>query len=232
MAASSQSHIENQTSQQAFFSPFNSRLNFNLPIKLDRGNYPFWRAQVLPAIRAYNLKDYIFASKLAPTKFVDVQSAETGEVTQTLSNEFLSWKKNNQLLVCWMISTLSPSVVGEVTQCVTAFEVWSTLEKLYSGQSKVSILHLRSQMQNLKKGSINMGDYVLKMKGFADSLTAADQRTTAQDVILSVLNGLGLEYDPVVVHITSREDLLLLVRHNTCLWHKNKGWSICTLLLH
>ncbi|KAL5826507.1 hypothetical protein ACOSQ4_018304 [Xanthoceras sorbifolium] len=48
------------------------------------------------------------------------------------------------------------------------------------------------------------------MKTIADSLTAAGQYTSDQDVILSVLNGLGLEYDPVVVHVTSREDFITL----------------------
>ncbi|KAL5810115.1 hypothetical protein ACOSQ4_026683 [Xanthoceras sorbifolium] len=48
------------------------------------------------------------------------------------------------------------------------------------------------------------------MKSFGDSLTATGQYTTDQDVILSILDGLGLEYDPVVVHITSREDSITL----------------------
>ncbi|KAL5799256.1 hypothetical protein ACOSQ4_032140 [Xanthoceras sorbifolium] len=165
-SVSQQSHGGN-----IFSSPFNSQLKFNLPIKLDRSNYPLWRAQVLPAIHAYNLKEYIFYSKPAPAKYA--ASASTDEMSHRLSDEFLSWKKNDQLLVCWMISTLSPSVVGEVTQCVTAHEVWIILERLYSRQSKVSVLHIRSQMQTLKKGSMSMGDYILKMKSLADCLTAA-----------------------------------------------------------
>ncbi|KAL5851110.1 hypothetical protein ACOSQ3_006228 [Xanthoceras sorbifolium] len=44
------------------------------------------------------------------------------------------------------------------------------------------------------------------MKSLADCLTAAGQLTNDQDVITSVLNGLGLEYDHVVMFITSRED--------------------------
>ncbi|KAL5812073.1 hypothetical protein ACOSQ3_027023 [Xanthoceras sorbifolium] len=48
------------------------------------------------------------------------------------------------------------------------------------------------------------------MRGFADCLIAAGQITTDQNVIMSVLNDLGLEYDPVVVHFTSREDYVSL----------------------
>ncbi|KAL5732409.1 hypothetical protein ACOSQ2_032101 [Xanthoceras sorbifolium] len=64
--SSSSISTQNQSGNQAFSSLFNSQLNFNLPIKLDRENYPLWKAQVLPAIRAYNLEEYIFESKIAP----------------------------------------------------------------------------------------------------------------------------------------------------------------------
>ncbi|KAL5767184.1 hypothetical protein ACOSQ2_013967 [Xanthoceras sorbifolium] len=187
-------------------SAFTSHLNFNLPIKLDRTNYLFWKAQVLPAIRAYNLEEYIFESKPAPKKFV----VEQGAVTTKVSDEFLAWKKNDQLLVCWIISTISEQTIGQVTNCTTAFEVWSTLEKLYSQQSKSRILQLRSQLQTTKKGSMNMNDYILKMKGISDSLAAAGQVMTEQDLVLSVLSGLGVEYDLVVIYLTARQDLITL----------------------
>ncbi|KAL5854737.1 hypothetical protein ACOSQ4_004539 [Xanthoceras sorbifolium] len=88
-------------------SAFASHLNFNLSIKLDRKNYLFWKAQVLLAIRAYNLEEYIFESKPAPKKFIEVQGENFDEVTTKVSDEFLAWKKNDQLLVCWIISTIS-----------------------------------------------------------------------------------------------------------------------------
>ncbi|KAL5743649.1 hypothetical protein ACOSQ2_026765 [Xanthoceras sorbifolium] len=53
---------------------------------------------------------------------------------------------------------------------------------------------------------MTMSEYILKMKGLADPLTATGQLTTDQDVIMNVLHGLGLEYDSVIVHITSRQN--------------------------
>ncbi|KAL5753576.1 hypothetical protein ACOSP7_021796 [Xanthoceras sorbifolium] len=191
-------------------SAFTSHLNLNLPIKLDRTNYIFWKAQVLPAIRAYNLEEYIFESKPAPKKFVEVQSENSDEVTTQLSDEFLAWKKNDQLLVCWIISTISEQTIAQVTGCTTAYEVWSTLEKLYSQQSKSRILQLRSQLQTTKKGAMNMNDYIIKMKGISDCLATAGQVMTEQDLVLSVLSGLGVEYDPVVIYLTARQDLITL----------------------
>ncbi|KAL5752060.1 hypothetical protein ACOSQ2_022567 [Xanthoceras sorbifolium] len=57
---------------------------------------------------------------------------------------------------------------------------------------------------------MSINAYILKMKSLADNLTAAGQVTIDQDVVMSVLNGLGLEYDSVIVHITSRQDVIPL----------------------
>ncbi|KAL5766775.1 hypothetical protein ACOSP7_001258 [Xanthoceras sorbifolium] len=48
------------------------------------------------------------------------------------------------------------------------------------------------------------------MKGISDSLAAAGQVMTEQDLVLSVLSGLGVEYDPVVIYLTARQDLITL----------------------
>ncbi|KAL5825806.1 hypothetical protein ACOSQ3_021869 [Xanthoceras sorbifolium] len=57
---------------------------------------------------------------------------------------------------------------------------------------------------------MSMTDYVLKIKSYADSLSAAGHQIDDQDILLNVLNGLGNEYDSVVVYITSREDAITL----------------------
>ncbi|KAL5858971.1 hypothetical protein ACOSQ4_000267 [Xanthoceras sorbifolium] len=48
------------------------------------------------------------------------------------------------------------------------------------------------------------------MKGISDCLAAAGQVMTEQDLVLSVLSGLGVEYDPVVIYLTARQDLITL----------------------
>ncbi|KAL5746231.1 hypothetical protein ACOSP7_027377 [Xanthoceras sorbifolium] len=65
-------------------------------------------------------------------------------------------------------------------------------------------------MQNLKKGSLTISDYILKMRSYADHLLSAGHFVSDQDVIMNVLHGLGLEYDSVIVHITSRQDEITL----------------------
>ncbi|KAL5861880.1 hypothetical protein ACOSQ4_003176 [Xanthoceras sorbifolium] len=71
------------------------------------------------------------------------------------------------------------------------------------------IMHLRSQLQTLKKGAMSMTDFVVKMKGIVDSLMAAGQTITELDLVSYVLGGLGQEFDPVIATYSLLLTLLL-----------------------
>lgn len=55
-----------------------------------------------------------------------------------------------------------------------------------------------------------MGNYINKMKILIDNLATAGKKFTKDDLISYILLGLGTEYDPVVVNITTRIDDLSL----------------------
>ncbi|KAL5831806.1 hypothetical protein ACOSQ4_017160 [Xanthoceras sorbifolium] len=185
-------------------------LNFNLPIKLDDNNYIYWKTQILPVIRAYDLEEFIFGSTRCPAKFVESIDEESGESIQTYNDDYLNWKKIDQLLVSWLMTTLSARILGQVTQCVTSCEVWNTVTSLFSQQSMARIMHLRSQLQSTKKGSMKINEYIVKMRGLTDALMAAGQVMTERDLVSYILGGLGLEFDPVVVTITSKKEDITL----------------------
>ncbi|KAL5860758.1 hypothetical protein ACOSQ3_002074 [Xanthoceras sorbifolium] len=185
-------------------------LNFNLPIKLDDNNFIYWKTQILPVVRAFDLEDFIFGATTCPSKFVDSVDEESGEHIQCYNDDYLVWKKIDQLLVSWLMSTLSTLVLRRVTQCVTACEVWLTVTNMFSQQSMARILHLRSQLQTLKKGSMKVSEYIVKIKGVTDALMAAGQTITEQDLVAYILGGLGLEFHPVICNIASKKEEITL----------------------
>ncbi|KAL5844408.1 hypothetical protein ACOSQ4_010366 [Xanthoceras sorbifolium] len=190
------------TTAQVQASSFPNHLNFNLPLKLDQDNYVLRKSQVLPAIKAFDLEEFILGESICPEKYVTT-SCDSGKITKSVSREYLQWKKTDQLLICWIKSIISAFVVGQVTQCSTACEIWSVLEKLFSQYSLAKILQIRSQIQSIKKGSLTISEYVLKMRGLVDSLSAAGQPMSDRDLLLNVLQGVGIEYDAVEVNLSS-----------------------------
>lgn len=108
------------------------------------------------------------------------------------------------MLMAWLLASIS-ELVGHVVRCTSSRQIRLTLEQLASENSTARLLQLRFQLQSVKKGSMNIDDYVLKMRSVADNLNAASQVISNDDLVLYILGGLGSEYDLVVANLTSRK---------------------------
>ncbi|KAL5768050.1 hypothetical protein ACOSQ2_014833 [Xanthoceras sorbifolium] len=208
------------------FSSLAKTLHFNLPIKLDESNYIYWKTQILPAINALDFESFIDKTKTPPSQFVTVQvSDESGgiRVEHHLNPEYQKWKKSDQILLFWLISTLSQKVVGQVTKCKSSLEAWTKLQNLYSQKSMAKILNLRQQLQTIKKGSHSVSEFVLKIKNIGDALSAAREEVSERDLLLSLMHGVGHEYDSVVVLISSQRSTMSLEEaHFLLLMHEQR----------
>ena len=63
------------------------------------------------------------------------------------------------------------------------------------------------QIQSLRKGSMTMGDYFAKMENTVDQCAMAGCFVSEEDLVFYILAGLGLEYDPIVCSITTRNSI-------------------------
>ncbi|KAL5848586.1 hypothetical protein ACOSQ4_006599 [Xanthoceras sorbifolium] len=163
---------------------------------------------ILLAIHALELENFIDPMKKPYEKFIDVQLTNDNGETRTeqrLNKHYQYWKKSDQILLFWLISTLSQKVVGEVTRCKSALEAWTKLENLYSHRSMAKVLQLRQQLQSARKGSLSISDFILHIKTIGDALSAAGEDVPERDLLLSLLNRVGHEYDAIVVLVSSQQ---------------------------
>ncbi|PON70288.1 hypothetical protein PanWU01x14_082120 [Parasponia andersonii] len=104
-------------------------------------------------------------------------------------------KMNPELLLfSWLLSSMTVSIVG----CETSPQVWQALDTYFASQTKARIDQFKTQLQNTKKQSLSVNDYLLKIKSLVDQLGSVGH------VILS--NGLPVEYDTFVISVNSRSD--------------------------
>lgn len=176
------------------------------PLRLDRNNYYFWRCQVLPSIRAHDLEDILPRRTPPPDPYI---SEAPGSSTMVRNPAYTSWRRLDQFLLSWLMSSLSEQMIGHVVHCDTSAAIWEMLAQLFNFQSKARTLQLMSLLQTTKKGSTSVDEYMLKMKNYADGLCAAGFPITEDQLILFILAGLGSEYESVVVNLTSRDHLSL-----------------------
>lgn len=182
----------------------NSSYTFIIPIKLTQSNFMLWRTQVLASIRANGLMGFIDGTVVCPRSMnTTTDNAQT--VITTPNPEYAAWVAHDQNLMSWMLSSLSEGVLSAVVDCTTSYEVWATLCSQFGAQSRARILQLRTQLQTTRKGSIDVHEYYTRMRTILSGLRAAGDRMSDEDFVLSLLAGLGPDYDSVVTTITSRD---------------------------
>ncbi|KAF4384398.1 hypothetical protein F8388_004631 [Cannabis sativa] len=182
------------------WNPFQNSLHSSLTVKLDRSNFLAWKSQVIPTVIGHGLDDILLGGHSPPERLVNGQT----------NPEFTIWKRKDQLLLSWLRSSMSESVLGSLAQFQSSYTAWRALEQRYASQSKARILQIKSQLSTIQKGNLSISDYLDKVKILADSLSVAGTPMEENDLIMHLLNGLGPEFDPVVVHVTSLVDDLSL----------------------
>jgi gag-polypeptide of LTR copia-type len=185
------------------FSIHPTSFSYQLPIKLNHDNYLFWKFLILPHARGHDLIGFLDGSRSPPP---DTISLSDGSIAP--NPEHVVWMRQDQLLLVWLLSTISETVVPQVVHCSTASELWKELHLHYSSQSLARVMDLKLQIQLLQKGHLTMQAYLDQKRSLADRLQLIGSPVSDADLQLFILHGLGIDYDSLVVSLTSRSDII------------------------
>lgn len=110
-----------------------------------------------------------------------------------------------QLILSWMLFSISPKLLPTVTSCENSFEAWETLTIVFASNLRSRILSLRQRLQELQKGYKPVAEYIFEITELVDTLTLAIDKTSDSDIVLYVLASLGEDYDAFVQNMGTRE---------------------------
>ena len=146
----------------------------------------------MPILRSYDLLSIVDGSEVCPDKHTIA-----GE-KQVKNPEYVLWYKKDQLILSWIIATLTPNVLSTVYGLNTSCQVWSSLATRYGSQSKSRIAHLKRQLQTLRQESRSCSEYLQLAKSWADQLAAANKPVDDDDLISYIVSGLNPDRKSVV----------------------------------
>ncbi|KAJ9692772.1 hypothetical protein PVL29_011723 [Vitis rotundifolia] len=183
-------------------------LGQSLTIKLDRNNFLIWRNQMLNVVIASGFDDILDGTRPCPPHFLpDPNSTSATTFKSPVVNpEYITWQRQNRLVMSWIYSSLTESMMTQIMSYNTAHEIWKSLRQSFASASRAHIMELRLHLQTIRKGGLSMLDYMLRIRNICDNLTAVGELVSEQDQIMAILGGLGPEYNPFVVTITSRAE--------------------------
>ncbi|KAH9723455.1 retrovirus-related pol polyprotein from transposon RE1 [Citrus sinensis] len=178
---------------------------FTNPIKLDRANYMIWKQQVLSSIRGNGLEGYIDISRICPSQFLSPGAKSEGSSSFSIEGqenpEYAAWRRQDQLLLSWILSSMNVDILSLVVSSKTSFELWKNLKKQFGSESMAKKVHLKMLLSNLRKGSLTMSEYFTKLQSVTDGLALASSPVNDLDLITHLITGLDQSYYPVVVYI-------------------------------
>ena len=97
------------------FVPIN--FNHSLSVKLDNKNFLIWKQQIVSMIRGYGLQKFVFSDDEVLVQFLTREDVRSGKETK----EFLEWEQQDQLLLSWLLSFVSESILPRLVGCDTFF---------------------------------------------------------------------------------------------------------------
>jgi hypothetical protein len=158
-------------------------------IKLDGPNYLAWVAQFMPILRTHEVLGIVDGSESCPPKFLRDSSDPNG-----VNPAYAVWQKKDQLVLSWILCSLSPTILSSMYGLNTSRSAWAYLAGRYADQSRSRISHLKRQLQALQQGSKTCTEYLNQAKTWADQLAAVGKPVDDDDLISFIISGLNPIY--------------------------------------
>lgn len=112
--------------------------------------------------------------------------------------------QQDQFILSWILTGISPDILPQVIALRTSATVWSHLQKVFASGMQTRQLHLRFQLQIIKKGDLSMEDFLTKVSVLKDAIVANGERLKEAKIILITLGALGEGYESFVTSVTTR----------------------------
>lgn len=116
--SSDESPVSNIISPTVSTDPV-THITIPVSIKLDRNNYLTWKSQIEPIVDGFDLTAHLDENFTAPAQKISVSD-------QLIDNPaFHRWRKQDRLLLGWLRSTISGTILSQYMACQTASSLWS-----------------------------------------------------------------------------------------------------------
>jgi hypothetical protein len=168
-----------------------SNISNYVTIKLDHTNYLMWKFQITEILDAYSLLDHLEDPMPCPPKFL---LDEIGCITTEANPHFLQWKVRDKALFSLISSTLSPSAISLVMGQTSASGIWRVIKNRYTSISRSSVVNLKRELNNIKKGNDSVTTFLQKIKEARDKLTSVGIHIDDEEILHIVLQGLPSDF--------------------------------------
>ncbi|KAK9061154.1 hypothetical protein SSX86_018334 [Deinandra increscens subsp. villosa] len=170
----------------------------------DGSGFPAWKRSMTIALSAKNKYGFADGSVTKPTIDVHIPI----------------WKRCNDMVISWILNTLSREISESVLYTDTAKQLWTELNERYGQSNGAKLYQLQKSLCELSQGSMDIATYFAKIKAVWDELNALDltpactcaasteyNKRQADQRLIQFLMGLNPSYDTVRGNILMMQPL-------------------------
>nr|XP_009608393.1 uncharacterized protein LOC104102399 [Nicotiana tomentosiformis] len=123
----------------------------------DGKGYGGWRRAVIIALSAKNKLGFIDGSLISPKTDSAIQQA---------------WERCNNIVLSWLLNSLSKEIAESVLFSQSANDLWSDLEDRFGQANRAKLFQLQKELSSVVHGNSSVSTYFTKMKSLWDELDA------------------------------------------------------------
>ncbi|CAH9067345.1 unnamed protein product [Cuscuta europaea] len=175
----------------------------HFPIKLTSSNFPVWKCQVHATLIGLGLDGYCDGTLPVPAPFTDTAKTCVNPCYQI-------WYRQDKMILSALIGSCSDTIQPLISSVATAKQAWDKLALTYASTSRGRIISLKTTLARTTKGNRSIVDYLTEMQAISDALALAQCPLAEEDLVISILNGLGPDYSELTSAIRVRPTALPL----------------------
>lgn len=83
---------------------------------------------------------------------------------------YLPWVRCNNLVLTWIIYSVSNEIASNIRYVNTAKEAWDKLKVRYAEPDNVRIFQIQQELSHLMQGQLTVSEYFTKLSGLLEEL--------------------------------------------------------------
>ena len=124
---------------------------------------------------------------------------------------YKDWNQGARKVMYWLFVSIHDSMIGHIQDVTSPKQAWDMLVSFDTIDAKARKLQLKNDLNIVKKESLSINDYTMKIKSICEFLTSIGVTIDDDDKVEVCLCGLTLAYNQFKTSIQDRENILSFV---------------------
>ncbi|KAI3515186.1 hypothetical protein L1887_13951 [Cichorium endivia] len=112
-------------------------------------------------------KRYVSIALSARNKLSFIEGTDKPQPTDP---RYGAWRRCNDMIISWMLNSLSRDIAESVLYSETAHEIWTELDDRYGQANGAKLYQLQKNLREIVQGNSNIATYFTRMKKYWDEL--------------------------------------------------------------